>query len=117
MCVSKHKCMEAMLGISLYSYLYLNLVKTVCLLLIFYAFSSPNQRTSGWNRVCLETGEGGIRVLGVGEAQAMYTHVNKCKNGKTKEEKNKERKEGRKEEKTERTNQITSPSYIFRILI
>jgi hypothetical protein len=31
MLVAIHKCMEAMLGISLYSYLYLKLAKTLCL--------------------------------------------------------------------------------------
>jgi hypothetical protein len=31
MWVAIHKCMEAILGISLYSYLYLKLAKTLCL--------------------------------------------------------------------------------------
>jgi hypothetical protein len=31
MCVAIHKCMEAMLGISLYSYLYPKLAKRICL--------------------------------------------------------------------------------------
>jgi hypothetical protein len=30
-CAAIHKCMEEMLGISLYSYLYLKLAKTICL--------------------------------------------------------------------------------------
>jgi hypothetical protein len=35
-----HKCMEAILGISLYSYLYLKLAKHYGFLTIFYIFSS-----------------------------------------------------------------------------
>jgi hypothetical protein len=38
MWVAIHRCMEAMLGISLYSYLYLKLAKTLCLI-ISYVFS------------------------------------------------------------------------------
>jgi hypothetical protein len=65
--------MEAMLGISLYSYLYLKLAKTPCFSFIF--FLQQNQRTREWNRFSLETG-------GVGQemAQIMHTHVSKCKN-------------------------------------
>jgi hypothetical protein len=40
MWVAIHMCMEAMLGISLYSYLYLKLAKNAILLIISYVFSS-----------------------------------------------------------------------------
>jgi hypothetical protein len=40
MWVAIHKCMEAMLGISLYSYPYLKLTKCYVLLTISYVFSS-----------------------------------------------------------------------------
>jgi hypothetical protein len=38
--VAIYKYMEAMLGIFLYSYLYLKLAKTLCLSIISYVFSS-----------------------------------------------------------------------------
>jgi hypothetical protein len=41
MWVAIHKCMEAMLGISLYSYLYLKLAKTICL--SYYLFYVLNK--------------------------------------------------------------------------
>jgi hypothetical protein len=48
MWVAIHKCLEAILGISLYSYLYLKLEKVYVILNISYAFSSrkvENKRT------------------------------------------------------------------------
>jgi hypothetical protein len=46
MWVAIHKCMEAMLGISLYRYLYLKLAKTLCFFLLSLMFSlQQNQRT------------------------------------------------------------------------
>jgi hypothetical protein len=42
MWVAIHMCMEAMLGISLYSYLYLTLAKYYVFLIISYVFSSTN---------------------------------------------------------------------------
>jgi hypothetical protein len=39
MWVAIHMCMEATLGISLYSYLYLKLAKMLCFLIISYVFS------------------------------------------------------------------------------
>jgi hypothetical protein len=42
MWVAIHMCMEAMLGISLYSYLYLKLAKYYVFLIISYVFSSTN---------------------------------------------------------------------------
>jgi hypothetical protein len=47
MWVAIHKCMEAMLGISLYSYLYLKLAKKPCFsycLLCFSSTKSENKR-------------------------------------------------------------------------
>jgi hypothetical protein len=53
MWVAIYKCMEAMLGISLYSYLYLKLAKTICLV-ISYVFSSTKfekkRRGSAWKQ-------------------------------------------------------------------
>jgi hypothetical protein len=40
MWVATHKCIEARLGIFLYSYLYLKLAKTYVFFIIFYGFSS-----------------------------------------------------------------------------
>jgi hypothetical protein len=71
-----HICMEAMLGIPLYSYLYLELAKMLCLM-------SPLQQN--WrrrqNRFYLEdrgVGRGG-RDEGQrgGDNPTMYTHMNK----------------------------------------
>jgi hypothetical protein len=49
---------EAMLGISLYRYLYLKLAKCYIFLIISYAFSSTNSETKRANRFCLEAGSG-----------------------------------------------------------
>jgi hypothetical protein len=76
-----HMYMEAVLGICQYSYLYLKLAKRYVFLIISYVFSSTKLDTWGHNRFCSETGWGGSEV-----AQAMYTHVGKCKI-KTKKEK------------------------------
>jgi hypothetical protein len=80
MWVSIHKCMEAMLGICLYSYLYLKLAKMLCLFLLSPMFSlQQNLRTRGWYRFCPEAGWGGRWGKRIGEvAQTMYTPVNKC---------------------------------------
>jgi hypothetical protein len=45
-----HLYMEAMLGISLYSYLHLILEKCYVFLLIFYVFSSTKSETRGRGR-------------------------------------------------------------------
>jgi hypothetical protein len=69
-----HTCIEAMLVVSLHSYLYPKLAKMPCF--SFYLtcfFLQRNQRTRGQNRFCLEVGGGE-------GAQTMYTHVSKCKN-------------------------------------
>jgi hypothetical protein len=58
-CVAIHKCIEAMLGISLYSYLYLKLAKTLSFSLSFMFSLQQNWRTrrqnpgsevGGWGR-------------------------------------------------------------------
>jgi hypothetical protein len=79
--VAIHKCMEAMLGISLYSYLNLKLAKVLSFLFSLMFSLQQNWRTRGQNRFYLE-GEGGGEV-----AQAMHTHVSKCENDKIKGEK------------------------------
>jgi hypothetical protein len=65
--VAIHMCMEAMLGISLYSYLYLKLAKTLYLII---AMSSLQQNwRQGQKRFCLDLevrvwrGEGGSGEL------------------------------------------------------
>jgi hypothetical protein len=58
MWVSIHKCMEAMLGISLYSCLYLVLEKRYVFLIISYIFSSTKSENVG-NRFCLKAGRQG----------------------------------------------------------
>jgi hypothetical protein len=80
MWVAIHKCMEAMLEISLYSYLYPKLAKTLSFFLSLKFSLQQNQRR-GQNRFCLEAsgGRGWHR-------QSMYTHVSKCKNDKVKGE-------------------------------
>jgi hypothetical protein len=69
-----HKCMDAMLGISLYSYLYLKLAKMLCLYYYLLFSLQQNQRTRGQTRFFLEGGWGGEVT------QTMYTHMSKCNN-------------------------------------
>jgi hypothetical protein len=75
MWVSISKCMEAMLGISLCSYLYLKLAKTLVFLIISSVFSSTKSENKRSEQVLPRSG-------GMGVAQIMYTHVSKCKNEK-----------------------------------
>jgi hypothetical protein len=74
--------MEAMLGISLYSYPYLKLAKTLCLFYYHLCFL--------FNKIGEpEGGKGSAwQLWGVGLAQIMYTLVSKCKNDKIKFKKN-----------------------------
>jgi hypothetical protein len=75
MCVVIHMCMEAMLGISLYSYLYLKLEKMLYLsyYLLCFPFSKIGEQ------------EGGIgSARGWGRVGKQYVHVSKCKNDKKK---------------------------------
>jgi hypothetical protein len=60
MWVAIHKCMEAMLGISLYNYLYLKLGKTICLFkkIISYAFSSTKLENKRAEHVLSGSGGG-----------------------------------------------------------
>jgi hypothetical protein len=68
MWIAIHKCMEAMLGISLYSYLYLKLAKTPYFFLIMsYVFSSTKSKraeqvlseSGGWGGAGSKQGRGG----------------------------------------------------------
>jgi hypothetical protein len=73
-----HIHMEATLGISLYSYLYLKLAKnTVFLVICCFLFYKTVEKS----RFCLEAGDGD------GVIQIMYTYVSKCENDKKKDKK------------------------------
>jgi hypothetical protein len=58
MWVAIQMCMEAMLGISLYSYLYHKLAKMLSFLLSLMFFLQQNWRTRRQNRFCPEAGWG-----------------------------------------------------------
>jgi hypothetical protein len=84
-------CIEAMLGISLYSSLYLKLAKTLCLsFYLCFLFNKIGEQECGidsalkceWGRAVREVG----RVVD----QTMYTHASKCKNDKIKNNNNRE---------------------------
>jgi hypothetical protein len=63
-----HMYMEAMLGISLYTCLYLKLAKNAIFFLLSLMFSlQQNQRTRGLAQFFLEAGRGRA-------TQTMYTH-------------------------------------------
>jgi hypothetical protein len=83
MWVAIDKCREAMLGISLYSYLYLKLAKM--LYLSYYLLYFP------FKKIREQEGRTGSSGGGGEEAQTMYLHllicVSKCKNDKIKESK------------------------------
>jgi hypothetical protein len=81
--VAIHMCMEAMLGISLYSYLYLQRAKMVCLPYYFLFSLQQKSENKRQNRFCPEAERRGA------VARTMYTHVSKCKNNKIKGEKKK----------------------------
>jgi hypothetical protein len=74
--------MEAILGVSLYSYLYLKLAKMPCLsyYLLCFLFNKIREQEgrtgSAWKRECGE--------VCVGRWPNVYTHVSKCKNDKRK---------------------------------
>jgi hypothetical protein len=71
--------MEAKLGISLYSYLYLNLAKMLCLYyyLLCFLFNKIGEKEGG-------TGSAQKWEVGWEVVQTMYTQVSKCKNDKIK---------------------------------
>jgi hypothetical protein len=73
--------MEAMLRISLYSYLYLKLAKILCLsyyclYLLFNKIREEGRTGSAWKGGRLG-GEGGDGRQGGEMAQTMYAHMNK----------------------------------------
>jgi hypothetical protein len=78
MWVAIHMCIEAMLGVSLYSCPYLKLAKTPCLSYYLLCFLFNKIRYKSVEQVCLEV-RGKRKV-----AQTMYTHMSKCKNNKIK---------------------------------
>jgi hypothetical protein len=87
MWVAIHKCMEAMLGISLCSYLYPKLAKTICLSYYLLCFLFNKIREEGgtgfaWKQRIREVGAFGEEL-----AQIMYAYVSECKNKKIKGEK------------------------------
>jgi hypothetical protein len=78
-----HMCMEAMVGTSLYSYLYLKLAKILCLsyyhlCLLFNKIGEEARTGSAWNEGGDRRGGrvGGRRQKGE-MTQTMYTHMNK----------------------------------------
>jgi hypothetical protein len=71
--------MEAMLGISLYSYLYLKLTKTLCLSYYLLCFL--------FNKIGQEGKTSSAQKGGEGSGPNNYTRVSKCKNNKRKKEK------------------------------
>jgi hypothetical protein len=82
--------MEAMLGISLYSYLYLKLAKMLCLSYYLLCFLFNKIREEGRTDSAQKQRGRGNCGRGGGVAQTMYTHVSKCKNNEIlKSEKNK----------------------------
>jgi hypothetical protein len=74
MWVAIHMCMETMLGISLYSYLYLKLAKTLCLsyYLLCFLFNKIGEQ------------EGSAQKWGRGRGPKIHTYVSECKNDKIK---------------------------------
>jgi hypothetical protein len=81
--------LEATVGISLYSCLYLKLAKTLCLsYYLFYVFSLIKSENKREEQV-LPGSRWGTWEEG-GGPQIMYIHVSKCKNNKRKGEKEKD---------------------------
>jgi hypothetical protein len=79
--VATHMCMEAMLGISLCSCLYLKLTKLLCLsyyllCFLFNKIGEKGRTGPAWKQEGLRE-EGGSGGQGGGMAQTMYTHMNK----------------------------------------
>jgi hypothetical protein len=81
--IAIYMCMEAALGISLCSCLYLKLAKCYIFLITSYDFSSTKSENKRMEQVL--PGSRGRWMAGVGDvAQTMYMHVSKCKNDKIK---------------------------------
>jgi hypothetical protein len=74
MWVAIPKCIEAAQSISLYSYSYFKLAKTMSFLLSLMFSFQQNWKTRGWDRFFLEVG-----MCGREQAQTMYTHVRNIK--------------------------------------
>jgi hypothetical protein len=87
MWIAIHMCMEAMLGICLYSYLYPKLAKNNVFLIISYVFSSTKSEKRAEQVLPASRGLGSGRSGGK-RAQTMYADVSKCKKDKIKGEKN-----------------------------
>jgi hypothetical protein len=79
MWVAIHMYMEVMLGISLYSYFYLKLSKTVCpsYYLLCFLFNKIRELEGRTGFAWKQWGQ-------VGGGSTMYTHVSKYKNDKIK---------------------------------
>jgi hypothetical protein len=76
-----HKCMEAMLGISLYAHISPKLANILCLSYYLLRFSLQQNWRRGQNKFCLEVRgreEEGSGVQGGEMAQTMCAHVNTC---------------------------------------
>jgi hypothetical protein len=73
--------MQAMLGISLYSYPYLKLAKTLCLSYYYLCLLFNKIGKKGQNRFCLKVWgvwrRGKEWGMGGEMAQTMYAHMNK----------------------------------------
>jgi hypothetical protein len=89
MWVAIHKCMEIMIGICLYSYLYPKLAKAICLSYYLLCFLFNKIRQEGRTGSARKQGVGGNGRGGGEVAQTIYAHVSKCKNNKIKREKKK----------------------------
>jgi hypothetical protein len=74
MWVAIYKCMEAMLGISLYSYLYLKLAKRYVCLNICYVFSSTKSENKREEQVLPRSGGVGEGGGGVQEVWGGGPH-------------------------------------------
>jgi hypothetical protein len=79
MWVAIHKCMEAMLRFSLYSYLYFKLAKMLrlsyyLLCFLFNKIGEEEDRTSSAQKQGVGEGGGGRWP------ETVYTHVSKCRN-------------------------------------
>jgi hypothetical protein len=74
-----YMCMEAMLGTSLYSYLYLKVAKTLCLFYHCFCLLLNKIRKKGKTGSAWKRGRWGEKGGGRGEemAQTTYAHMNK----------------------------------------
>jgi hypothetical protein len=61
MWITKHMCMDAKLGISVYSYLYLKLAKILCLSFMSYASSSTKLENKRVEQILPGSRHGGRR--------------------------------------------------------